>query len=327
MTETVEIFSGVPVAGLFEDPKTPSWSMRSSYEAHSVTAIVSKDQFFEAGDMASSSTKDEGSFLDEEERLSLLKGTKHCATPNAQPYSQSLSRFVFFIVLGISMFCNFIFFSEHLKGRNLDEKCTTYTTQYSSPVLKDVDVSYNPVHFNGSFTKATIYRQRPGPLVDEAWLALGTQYAPIIIPENEAEAYGIHPGQVKRKKEQGGGFYANVEVFHHLHCLNTLRQASHFNFEYYSKQGKGPFRDPDDALETHIGHCVDILRQQIMCTADVGVFGQWWVDGVGPFVDFNTVHKCRNFDDIRKWAEKHQSSRETDKPRKRPGDVILPNIP
>ncbi|OAX81476.1 hypothetical protein ACJ72_04181 [Emergomyces africanus] len=34
--------------------------------------------------------------------------------------------------------------------------------------------------------------------------------APIIIPENEAEAYGIQQGQVKRKEEQGGGFYTNV---------------------------------------------------------------------------------------------------------------------
>ncbi|PGH37038.1 hypothetical protein GX50_00021 [[Emmonsia] crescens] len=254
--------------------------------------------------MASSSTTDVESFLDEEESLSLLKGTEDHLIPNRQRHSQ-----------------------KQYRRWDLDEICSTYTTQYSSPLLKDVDISYKPVHFNGSFTKATIYRQRPGPLVDEAWLALGTQYASIIVPENEAEGYGIQQGQVKRMKEQGGGFYANVEALHHLHCLNLLRQASHFNFEYYSKQGEGPFRDPDDALETHIGHCVDIIRQQLMCTADIGVFGQWWVEGVGPFVDFNTVHKCRNFEEIRKWAEKHQISNETDKPQRRPGDVVLPDVP
>ena len=49
-----------------------------------------------------------------------------------------------------------------------------------------------------------------------------------------------------------------------------------------------------------------------MCTVDVGVLGQVWyqpnssVPEVEAFVDFNTVHKCRNFDDIRDWAEKHQ---------------------
>jgi hypothetical protein len=28
--------------------------------------------------------------------------------------------------------------------------------------------------------------------------------------------------------------------------------------------------------------------------------------GLQAFVDFNTVHKCRNFDAVRDWAEKHQ---------------------
>jgi hypothetical protein len=57
-------------------------------------------------------------------------------------------------------------------------------------------------------------------------------------------------------------------------------------------------------------HCLDILRQQLMCTVDVGVLGQVWYQPEGKtpeaFVDFNTVHKCRNFDAIRDWAEKHQ---------------------
>jgi len=60
-----------------------------------------------------------------------------------------------------------------------------------------------------------------------------------------------------------------------------------------------------------IAHCLDILRQQLMCTVDVGVLGQVWFQPdeskpPGAFVDFNTMHKCRNFDAIRNWAEKHQ---------------------
>lgn len=70
-----------------------------------------------------------------------------------------------------------------------------------------------------------------------------------------------------------------------------------------------------------------MLRQYVMCTADVGLLPQWWVKHVGPFADFNTVHKCRNFEAIRKWTEKHQSSRENDKAERRPGDIVLPDIP
>jgi Mycotoxin biosynthesis protein UstYa len=48
-----------------------------------------------------------------------------------------------------------------------------------------------------------------------------------------------------------------------------------------------------------------------MCHADVGVFGQVWYRAdpnteIAPFVDFNTKHTCRNYDDIRRWAEERQ---------------------
>lgn len=39
-----------------------------------------------------------------------------------------------------------------------------------------------------------------------------------------------------------------------------------------------------------------------MCTFDTGMFGQWWVKDIGPFVDFNTEHRCKNFDDLRDWV-------------------------
>lgn len=45
-----------------------------------------------------------------------------------------------------------------------------------------------------------------------------------------------------------------------------------------------------------------------MCTVDTGVLGQvWWnTSAPKPFVDFNTVHQCKNFDAIRQFAEKRQ---------------------
>lgn len=69
---------------------------------------------------------------------------------------------------------------------------------------------------------------------------------------------------------------------------------------------------------TASAHCLDILRQQLMCTVDVGVLGQVWYQPpdqpLQAFVDFNTVHKCRNFDAIRSWAEKHQLPNAEDTP-------------
>jgi hypothetical protein len=55
-------------------------------------------------------------------------------------------------------------------------------------------------------------------------------------------------------------------------------------------------------------HCLDFIRQRLMCTMDIGVFGSVWVDRTDPrpFVDFNTKHVCRNFEEIKEWAQGHQ---------------------
>lgn len=57
-----------------------------------------------------------------------------------------------------------------------------------------------------------------------------------------------------------------------------------------------------------------------MCTVDLGMLGQVWWNKETPraFPDFNTQHRCRNFDAVRQWAEKHQAPAEV------PEDYLLP---
>ena len=122
---------------------------------------------------------------------------------------------------------------------------------------------------------------------------------------------GISSDHVQIKSKYGGGFPANVEGLHHLHCLNLVRQSTFWDIDYYRKRGEGAFSNNDQIVRLHVSHCIDILRQQLMCNADVGVFGQVWYranpgDDPAAFVDFNTNHKCRNYDDIRKWAGERQ---------------------
>jgi hypothetical protein len=47
---------------------------------------------------------------------------------------------------------------------------------------------------------------------------------PFVVPESQAERSGIRRGQVKMSNLLGGGFPANVEVLHQLHCLVRLLQ-------------------------------------------------------------------------------------------------------
>jgi hypothetical protein len=48
-----------------------------------------------------------------------------------------------------------------------------------------------------------------------------------------------------------------------------------------------------------------MIRQNIMCNADVGVISHQWVKGIpDPFANFNTNHKCRDINAVREWIDK-----------------------
>lgn len=76
-------------------------------------------------------------------------------------------------------------------------------------------------------------------------------------------------------------------------------------------KGEGPFVNSEYIVRIHTTHCLDMLRQVLMCKPDIGVLGQvWWKpkDNAHPmaFVDFNTKHRCRDYEGVRRWAEVHQ---------------------
>ncbi|KIM98771.1 hypothetical protein OIDMADRAFT_128513 [Oidiodendron maius Zn] len=194
------------------------------------------------------------------------------------------------------------------KSIKANDICPVHVQSYS-PILNEVDTSMHTVRFNGSFKKENPFRLDAGPEVDAAWKSIGSDYKVIIVPPSEAKKAGLtKPSQVRVAKKYGGGYPANVEVLHQLHCLNLLRKASWFNYEYYAAKKEGPFMNEENILKYHFTHCLDTLRQQLMCQPDTAFLGQVWWDKKAPkaFIDFDNEHKCKNFEAIRQWAEDHQ---------------------
>jgi hypothetical protein len=109
----------------------------------------------------------------------------------------------------------------------------------------------------------------------------------------------------------------------------------HWDYDYYVAQGTGAFANFKRIVRLHATHCLDILRQKLICNPDVGVLGQLWRqsdDGPKTAVDFFTEHKCRDFEGVRRWAEAHQLPADNGVDRDdflvqpKPKDV-LPNLP
>ncbi|KAJ1329762.1 oxidase UstYa family protein [Microdochium nivale] len=171
----------------------------------------------------------------------------------------------------------FTFIGAQITRHNLDldARCARYTNNYS-PLIKEVDIKYSMKQFNGTFMVEDVYRRPGSPEVDAAWEALGLDSRPGVISEEDGLASGLGPGHLQVSKKYGGGFFVNVEGMHHLHCLNLVRKSLYFNYDYYKKMGHHAFGNSDDILHLHVTHCLDTIRQVLMCNADTGVLGQVW---------------------------------------------------
>ncbi|KAH7153330.1 hypothetical protein EDB81DRAFT_648860 [Dactylonectria macrodidyma] len=215
---------------------------------------------------------------------------------------------------------------------NLDQNCALHTTQWS-PLLDDVEIKYEWKTFDGNFMEENIYRQNASKKVDAAWEALGVDYRAGIISYEDGLASGLDDSFVQRSEKYGGGFLVNVEGMHHLHCLNLVRKSLYFNYEHYKEMGTHAFENHGIIFQRHVTHCLDTIRQVLMCNVDTAVLGQVWANPDDPlaFPDFNTRHMCKNYDAVRIWSERLQEVPNEELPVDylaipKP-EHVLPNVP
>lgn len=64
------------------------------------------------------------------------------------------------------------------------------------------------------------------------------------------------------------------------------------------------FTDPSHISRGHIDHCIEIIRQQLMCSAEMVPVLTEEIEGHEfPRSDFSTWQVCRNFDDLYTWTK------------------------
>ncbi|PVH88366.1 hypothetical protein DL98DRAFT_509079 [Cadophora sp. DSE1049] len=136
------------------------------------------------------------------------------------------------------------------------------------------------------------YVGTPSPEIDAAW-------SKVINPLNlfmtldEANVMGTEGMGI----EPASGLYMSMpQVLHDLHCLNMIRKV--LRLDHYTEMN-------NSILDVHIDHCIDGLRQSLMCFSDMTLIKEYWTDNKGDeggmMADFDNVHVCRDFDSIRAW--------------------------
>ncbi|KAF7195122.1 Oxidase ustYa [Pseudocercospora fuligena] len=173
---------------------------------------------------------------------------------------------------------------------------------------------YRFMPFNLTPGRCSASALEAGDDVDDAWKDLGVYYNVAILPEEYAPAYGVSRSQHHHLTPDTdpdvpyAGFPVNIQVFHQLHCLNMLRQGLYHNADFYRKDPSNIAwsGDQDEVLQAHLAHCVDDLRQLIMCFADNDVVPYLKPEGnIQPMPEFSRWKKCRNFESLRQWGEKN----------------------
>lgn len=100
---------------------------------------------------------------------------------------------------------------------------------------------------------------------------------------------------------QGSHNFMELSVFHNLHCLHEIRNA-------LSSPPQHQERNQDAAWmegSVHLDHCIDQIRQALMCHADLTPVPMKPVEGglADSILGNGEAHTCRDFDAIWEWVE------------------------
>jgi hypothetical protein len=126
-----------------------------------------------------------------------------------------------------------------------------------------------------------------------------------------------------------------------------LRKYTYFNYAYYRTTG-GMFDQAVYIQKNHIGasrlptegiagliptlakyqaHCVEMIRQVLMCNGDTGLILYHWTEQeMNPYPDFNVWHSCRDPEEILALAKRREAPI-VKRPSKTDGDIIMPTPP
>lgn len=243
-----------------------------------------------------------------------------------------LFNLIFFL---LSMFI-LLFSIIHVKNitQNVDnsllKKTSSYCTSSSSlpprteltlpaPILDKIPISLRETRTHGNFfadDPPSLFQLPPSPEVDAAWDRISDTHA-VVLSREEILAMGRDPAEQWRFPEEYGygdeAYMGLLDVFHHLHCLNALRQAAHPEYYFNKTQTHHSHHERSEPGQVHFTrgghdlHCQYILLQFILCHADVGLVTFNKVEGVkGPMADFSIDHKCRDFGQIMDWKLQNQ---------------------
>jgi len=124
----------------------------------------------------------------------------------------------------------------------------------------------------------------------------------IAVTREDIEKVGHPDWSAQFPPEVGGGYIAATIGAHQVHCLHYIWQDHYLT--YYPKEQEEKKQRVPELYELHYEHCVDYIRQSLMCQFDTGIIPYNWVlDHQNPTPNASTHHKCVDWDALQVWLE------------------------
>lgn len=167
-------------------------------------------------------------------------------------------------------------------------------------------IKHEKIRFSAALNATNEYRGDPRPEVDRAWARL-LDAVNIRIDRHTLDRIGgaedVQIGYVEVEDEYGG-YAGALDVYHQLHCLQMIRISYTLDL-YPGYQGALGLKE-GEMIPLHIDHCIDAIRQALMCHGDITVLPMEWRDNYPkPWPIFDVEHSCVNWDSIKQWSRDH----------------------
>ncbi|KAB8302724.1 hypothetical protein EYC80_006078 [Monilinia laxa] len=169
----------------------------------------------------------------------------------------------------------------------------------------------NPLHTHNPFMVDPATGM-PSTVTDESWEMLYNESMHTYIPFSQAARLPTPTLPVPNHENQDQ-YLIQLEVYHQLHCLNTIRQAiwldgipryraPHFG-DFYREDGSKNYAGHG---AKHIDHCLDWIRQTLLCSADTTPVS-WALDTIAhkPLPQLPEERICKNMKVIDQWTREH----------------------